>query len=1067
MDELRDEISKKRIDIIAIQEPYTHNNTVPGLGIATKIVTDSKTFTRIPTVDNIHAATAIFNPDLTVLKVEQLSNTHCVCIEITGKGFKGFVINTYFQWSENIEPYIQHLDKVLQHLKGNSIIVCADTNAKSNLWHSNCTDERGEKLENLIAQHNLYIVNEPSNTHTFSNIHGNSNIDVTLSSSACYNRVTHWKIHQNCTTSDHNLITFEVEKTIHDLSPTQQSTPRYNTKRANWDKYTESLEHQLQRSEILQSSDNSSDPDVLATELERILQTAGNAAVPKKTRFPNSAPWWTKSLTVMKKQVRKARHNYQAAQNINRKEKLKTNYQTLRNKYTAEIRKAKVTSWRKFVTKEGNRNPWGLIYKIKTEKIQIQTAYESIKTGAEQTTTWEETGKILLNTLIPDDDEAGEVAWHKDVRNKTKTPPNTENSPLFTTHEIEKAVRSLKNGKAPGHDLIEAEMIKAAWPKIYPILLLIINCCLTQEKFPKTWKKGVIRVLLKGQNKNKTDPKSYRPICLLPILSKAMEKLIIQRLEPVLQAHPLSSNRQFGFRKGKSTEDAIVELRRLVDRSPEKYVVALLFDISGAFDNVWWPTILQELKRRDCPRNIYRLIQSYLSDRSATISNSGNYEITKTVNRGCPQGSILGPNLWNLIFDNLLKTLNDLGYQAIAYADDLIVLIPGNSRKQIEEIANTVVKSILKWCTNHKLQLSQTKSEMVLLKGFLDIKRPPTVKIDKISMKMAPTVRYLGVHFGTRFNIAPHIHHITHKSKAIFNKLSHVAKAHWGITYRNMITLYKGIFVPVITYAAAGWSDKMNAWHLRLLIRAQRYALIRVTRAYRTISTEALTVLAAATPIDLVIIEKRATYMLKHNLTLGIGNLTHTTQETTPDQSQIDRLQQQQEQIKLETLYTWQQNWDNSTKGRITHKFFPKVADRLNSDWIQPTFHSMQLLSGHGLIKNYQHKINVAPSDDCYCNEKDSVEHIIFDCTHLSHYRRKLIQTLQETGTRWPCRLQDLVRADTFAEFNTFATATLKHRETSERTAPQTTRQATHQHRTQTAPQQPTRRITRATARQQ
>lgn len=1063
MDELREEISKKGIDVIAIQEPYCYQNAVPGLGLATRIVTDGKTFTSIPTVNRIHTAIAIFNSDLTVLKLEQLSNTHCVCVEITGMRFKGYIISAYFQWSENIEPYIQHLDKVLQYLKGNSIIVCADTNAKSNLWHSNCTDERGEKLENLIAQHNLYIMNRPSRTHTFSNIHGTSNIDVTLSTSTCYNKITHWRIHQDSTTSDHNLITFDIKTTTTDTTPTQQVTPRYNTKRANWKQFIELLEEQLQQDDEPQSTPDTTDADALAAKLELQLRSAADASIPRKTRFPNSAPWWTKPLTELKKQVRRARRDYQAAQNTNREEKLKRRYQTLRNNYTGEIRKAKNTSWKEFVTKEGNLNPWGIIYKIKTEKIHSETAFESIKTSTGHTATWEQTAETLLNTLIPDDSTIGETPWHINVRNETETLPTTDDTPPFATQEVENVIKSLKNGKAPGHDMIEAEMIKTAWPKIQDKLLQLMNRCLSQGKFPEIWKNGVIRVLLKGKNKDRSNPKSYRPICLLPIPSKILEKLISKRLEPVLQAHPLSSDRQFGFKRGKSTEDAIVELRRLVDRSTEKYVVALLFDIAGAFDNVWWPTILQELKRRECPRNIYKLIQSYLSDRSATIGNNANFKTTKTVNRGCPQGSILGPSFWNLIFDDVLRILHNLGYSTIAYADDLIVIISGNSRKHIEDLANAVVKAIMKWCLNHKLQLSQSKSEMVLLKGFLDIKRPPTVKIGQVSMKMSPTVRYLGVHFGTRFNITPHIHYITSKSKNIFNKLSHIAKAHWGITYKNMTILYKGIFVPVITYASAGWSDKANAWHLKELTQAQRHALLRTTRAYRTISTDALTLLAAATPIDLVLREKRAIYMLKHNHTFEIGNITYTAQGTPPSKTQINALRQQ---IKTETLNIWQHKWNNSTKGRTTYKYFKKVADRLTSDWMLLTFHNIQLLSGHGLLKNYQHRINVASTDNCYCDEQDSVEHVIYDCTHLAHHRIRLIQTLEEAGIRWPCRLQDFVQKHTFGEFSAFATAALHHREAIERAAPPASQTPATQQDTTSVSQHHERRITRAMTRQ-
>jgi len=98
---------------------------------------------------------------------------------------------------------------------------------------------------------------------------------------------------------------------------------------------------------------------------------------------------------------------------------------------------------------------------------------------------------------------------------------------------------------------------------------------------PSIWKRGSLRVLLKGGDKNEKDPKSYRPICLLSVVGKLFEKIIKLRLEDTSMAPENISGRQFGFMPGRSTEDAIVELRRVVSSTEVRYAVALLFDISG------------------------------------------------------------------------------------------------------------------------------------------------------------------------------------------------------------------------------------------------------------------------------------------------------------------------------------------------------------------------------------------------------------------------------------------------------------------------------------------------------
>ena len=178
---------------------------------------------------------------------------------------------------------------------------------------------------------------------------------------------------------------------------------------------------------------------------------------------------------------------------------------------------------------------------------------------------------------------------------------------------------------------------------------------------------------------------------MLPVIGKVLEKLIAGRLRALVNHHPLSSDRQFGFRPGKSTEDALVELNRIVKETRCKYAVGLLFDTIGAFNNVWWPSILQNLKERDCPRNLYGLIQSYLSGKKAEIVSSTQEEV-KLVTKGCPQGSVLGPLFWNLIFDEFVEDLRREENEAIAFADDLIVVIEANNRKGLEMNANDATR---------------------------------------------------------------------------------------------------------------------------------------------------------------------------------------------------------------------------------------------------------------------------------------------------------------------------------------------------------------------------------------
>ena len=127
---------------------------------------------------------------------------------------------------------------------------------------------------------------------------------------------------------------------------------------------------------------------------------------------------------------------------------------------------------------------------------------------------------------------------------------------------------------------------------------------------------------------------------------------------------------------------------------------------------------------------------------------------------------------------------------------------------------------------------------------------------------MQHKIRYLGVHFGTRLNIIPHIDYMTSKVRKLISGFIKLARAHWRLNTKAIRTIYKGLVFPILCYAAAGWAEHIYSHHIRRLKSVQRQPLLAITRVYRT-STDALTVLAAEPPIDLLLSERIACYHLR------------------------------------------------------------------------------------------------------------------------------------------------------------------------------------------------------------
>ena len=167
--------------------------------------------------------------------------------------------------------------------------------------------------------------------------------------------------------------------------------------------------------------------------------------------------------------------------------------------------------------------------------------------------------------------------------------------------------------------------------------------------------------------------------------------------------------------------------------------------------------------------------------------------------RDCPQGSVLGPCVWNIIFDKLLTALEEkFGAIFVAYADDLTVVVKGESRLEIETRGLEGVDLINDWCTEVQLELSKTKTEMIYFKYTPDGKwrriknlryqsdgkiRPPKISVAGTGIKLKESVCLLGVHIKQNMKMSEHVNYLTKKLQRLFGKLRKVAKSKWGIRW--------------------------------------------------------------------------------------------------------------------------------------------------------------------------------------------------------------------------------------------------------------------------------------------
>ena len=212
----------------------------------------------------------------------------------------------------------------------------------------------------------------------------------------------------------------------------------------------------------------------------------------------------------------------------------------------------------------------------------------------------------------------------------------------------------LSNNKPTGIDKISCKIIKIAAPAIADSLPYIFNRAVTQSTFPDQWKVARITPLYKGGQRN--IPGNYRPISVLPAISKIMERILYNQTYNYLTTFGLLNSSQFGFRKSHSTATALLECTNewYVNLDRKLFNLVVFIDLKKAFDTVDHQVLFKKLEHFGIKGQAHSLLKSYLTNCSQKCQLKGFVSSEQPINCGVPQGSILGPLLFLLKQEFLL-----------------------------------------------------------------------------------------------------------------------------------------------------------------------------------------------------------------------------------------------------------------------------------------------------------------------------------------------------------------------------------------------------------------------------
>lgn len=818
-------VLSNNIDLVLCQDIYVSDDAAPGIPPDWPIYFSLR----------YNSAIIITNRDYAVISNLALDNSITISLNVNDDVI--FICSQYSPPNNDINK--DFMDLGTHFNKFDKILIAGDFNVPiMDLGYARQTERTEIFLEHLVEKQ-LRIMNDVTAPHSFVQGTRKGRPDLTLGGLEICDKLNNWFVDDKIFSySDHRYIRFSLNYT-----PIIRLRQRFKTKNKSFRKFIEDIrkfeKNWLQDLILIK---NTSDLDDHVEDFMKIVTEMSEKHFRKGTlSYKPTIKWFSEKLRSARNKVSAHYKRYiRNPEDVN----LKEIYVKHRREYKKLVKKAKRDSWTNFC--HDTSDTYGTLYKYITGKTTKPSDF--IFTRFDNSTpfdSYDDVAKDLMKEHFSVDKIPTEIF------NFTSTGKVAGDVMEVTTREMRYAMSCQKNNKAPGYDEIDALIVKNICKACPSYVRKLFTTCFRFGHFPRIWKNGLV-IFFRKRNKDGKSARSFRPITLLSIFGKLLERIIKIRTMPLLESIGFWDEAQYGFREKRSTVTAIHFLRELIRDKlrSNKYYAITSIDIQAAFDAVDWMTLAEIIDGLPISDYLKRILKNYISNRRIGFSFT-NGIIWFALFKGCPQGSCLGPLLWLIVADYLLKKYKIKFEEILSYADDFVIFAGADTRAELERNMNDRIKWFAEISNELKLTISREKCMGMLFGRYLLENRHPIFKIDNISIPIKDTITYLGLTLDAKFNWISHLENIREKIRDLASNIKKTDRRDRGLQANFRKIWYKTVIEKQIVYGAEVWFRDLKENALSKLSSCQRLGLLTILSTYRTVSTDALCVLNGIPPLHI------------------------------------------------------------------------------------------------------------------------------------------------------------------------------------------------------------------------